>query len=261
MTDDRKKFLGSSDAKRVMEGDWFSLYQEKTGAVEPVDLTDVFIVQLGIQTEAFHIDWLNKHHGFEITPVGRRSHPEHKWLTCLIDGWDNIKAAPVELKHTNAFNDNQNLVNTYKAQIALQQAITGSNTIYMSAIMGNKEPEPFKVTIPKEYIDEVVTQCVNFWWHVENKVPPEELIADLPVLEPTILIDDMRVVDMEGNNEWASAANDYMISLEAAGINDTAKKTLKDLVEKDVREASGYGITFKRSKNGALRMSVDKSDG
>ena len=42
-------FIGGSDMRRIMEGDWISLWEEKTGRKKPDDLSDVLPVQLGTQ--------------------------------------------------------------------------------------------------------------------------------------------------------------------------------------------------------------------
>ena len=37
-------FIGGSDMRRIMEGDWISLWEEKTGRKKPDDLSDVLPV-------------------------------------------------------------------------------------------------------------------------------------------------------------------------------------------------------------------------
>ena len=57
---DRKQGIGGSDATRLYQGNWYELWQEKTGETEPADLTDVLPVQMGIHTEDFNIKWFEK---------------------------------------------------------------------------------------------------------------------------------------------------------------------------------------------------------
>ena len=54
---DRNEYIGGSDVAKIMSGDWYDLWLEKTGQVKHPDLSDVFQVQLGIVTEAFNIEW------------------------------------------------------------------------------------------------------------------------------------------------------------------------------------------------------------
>jgi predicted phage-related endonuclease len=51
---DRRDFVGGSDARTIMgkdEASLFRLWKEKRGEVEPTDLSDELIVQLGSVTE------------------------------------------------------------------------------------------------------------------------------------------------------------------------------------------------------------------
>ena len=58
---ERPKTIGGSDAVRIMEGDWHTLWKEKTGRQEPKDLSRVLPVQLGILSETLNIsNGLNK---------------------------------------------------------------------------------------------------------------------------------------------------------------------------------------------------------
>ncbi|QDP61853.1 MAG: hypothetical protein Tp139DCM904402_26 [Prokaryotic dsDNA virus sp.] len=59
---DRNKYIGGSDVAKIMSGDWYDLWLEKTGQVKHPDLSDVFQVQLGTVTEAFNIEWFYKNY-------------------------------------------------------------------------------------------------------------------------------------------------------------------------------------------------------
>mgnify|MGYP003125020012 FL=1 len=43
--EDRKKYIGGSDACRIISGDWIKLWEEKTGRTEPEDLSKKLAVQ------------------------------------------------------------------------------------------------------------------------------------------------------------------------------------------------------------------------
>ena len=55
---------------------------------------------------------------------------------------------------------------------------------------------------------------------------------------------------MEGNNEWASFAVDWIAHGAAAKKFTAAEKGLKGLVEPDVRKAAGHGIEITRDGRG-----------
>ena len=83
---DRTQGVGGSDAKRIIEGDWHSLWLEKTSRVEQVDLSDVLPVQMGIATEKLNLDWLEK-----ILVENNHKHTEIKRDITLIRSQSRVK--------------------------------------------------------------------------------------------------------------------------------------------------------------------------
>ena len=57
----RPNGIGGTDANKLVHDDsWIHLYNEKTGATEPIDLSDVLPVQMGIHTEELNRKWFTK---------------------------------------------------------------------------------------------------------------------------------------------------------------------------------------------------------
>src|SRR5262245_10174623 len=87
---DRRFFIGGSDARIIMGGDeaaLLRLWREKRGEVEPEDLSDNLIVQLGVATEALNRHWYERNTGQAIKDVQRRvRHPVIRWLAATLDG-------------------------------------------------------------------------------------------------------------------------------------------------------------------------------
>ena len=258
---DRTWFIGGSDAKRIMNGDWLALYEEKVGIRQPDDLSNVFRVQLGKWTESFHAEWLVEQHNMQLTdPDGPVVHPEHDFLVGQLDRLWPEKGTFVELKHSNERASPREMTENYLPQVAHYCSCMGVSVAYISTIPGNGEPFVTKVEPSHEYMTKLTEMEVAFWWHVQNKVAPE--IIPTATLERTnalakdTKVDGFRYVDMSKNNAWASAASDFISTREAVATHDKAKDTLKELIEADVGEASGHGITIKRDKRGALRFTV-----
>ena len=63
---ERPKTLGGSDAIRIMEGDWHTLWLEKTGRQEPANLDRVLPVQIGIVTEELNKQWFAQETGHKL---------------------------------------------------------------------------------------------------------------------------------------------------------------------------------------------------
>ena len=255
---DRTGFIGGSDAARIVAGEWLDLWLEKTGRKEPEDLSGVFQVQLGSFTEGFHLDWLRDHHGWEISVDTKHwQHPEFSWMRAQIDGWREDGGSFIEVKHTNERSTLDIMVQRYLPQLAHYCMVTNQEFCWFSFIPGNQPPVFVKVNIPAEYIEKLKLAEIEFWWHVTNDTEPATAPA-LAMPTDNVLIDDMRTVDMSGNNEWAYNATKLIETKAAADMHEQAKKGIKELVEPDVREASGHGVTIKRDKRGSLRLTISK---
>ena len=87
---DRRSFIGGSDARIIMGDDeaaLLRLWREKRGEVEPEDLSDNLIVQLGTVTEDLNRRWYERNTGHAIKDVQRRiQHPVNKWMAATLDG-------------------------------------------------------------------------------------------------------------------------------------------------------------------------------
>jgi predicted phage-related endonuclease len=63
------------------------LWREKRGEVEPRDLSDNLIVQLGVVTEDLNRRWYEANTGQVITDIQRRMrHPVLRWMAATLDG-------------------------------------------------------------------------------------------------------------------------------------------------------------------------------
>ena len=98
----RRSFIGGSDA-RVIMGDSPShlvrLWREKRGEIEPEDLTDNLMVQLGTVTEELNRRWYERNTGQTISDVQRRiQHPVIKWMAATLDGLIDPGGAVFEAK-------------------------------------------------------------------------------------------------------------------------------------------------------------------
>ena len=99
---DRRSFIGGSDARIIMGNDEAALvrlWREKRGEVEPEDLSDNLIVQLGTVTEDLNRRWYERNTGHAIKDVQRRIlHPVIKWMAATLDGLVDPGGAVFEAK-------------------------------------------------------------------------------------------------------------------------------------------------------------------
>lgn len=258
-TIDRNQGIGGSDAKRIIDGDWFRLWQEKTQRALPADLSDVFPVQLGKHTESFHIEWFCKRKGFALeTQQDYYRHPDLDWMFAHLDGWLLPVETFVEVKHSNASATLRDRAEYYMPQLQHQMHVTSRTSCWFSVILGNQEPVFAEVQYELAYMEKLLELELAFWWHVQNDEPPLETpAAKISAAKDAALdvhVDKLRRVQMDGNNHWTSLATRYLELKPQAKEYETVSAQLKELVEFDVGEAAGAGIQIKRDKKGSLRL-------
>src|SRR6202163_1743087 len=100
--DDRRSFIGGSDARIIMGDDeqmLVRLWREKRGEIQPEDLSDNLIVQLGTVTEDLNRRWYQRQTGHIIKHAQRRiQHPVNKWMAATVDGLVEPLGAVFEAK-------------------------------------------------------------------------------------------------------------------------------------------------------------------
>ena len=86
----RRHFIGGSDARIIMGDDedaLLRLWREKRGELEPKDLSDNLLVQLGVVTEALNRRWYQSNSGQALTDIQRHiRHPALRWMAATLDG-------------------------------------------------------------------------------------------------------------------------------------------------------------------------------
>lgn len=116
---DRSTGLGGTDAMRIMKGEWNALWKEKMGQAEPVDLSNIFRVQLGIFTERFHLEWIarQKEWSIEIAPALRKRTLDGVPMFANLDGWIKDKETFIDAKHSSSKAIAYNIVEDVKGMI------------------------------------------------------------------------------------------------------------------------------------------------
>jgi|TARA_Y100000310_G_scaffold324032_1_gene385357 predicted phage-related endonuclease len=251
----RRKGIGGSDAPKIMAGDWLELWELKTGRRQPESLLAVLPVQMGVFTEPLNRAWFEQETGLHVytEDCAGRVCPDADYMRANLDG--RVSDEDIfEAKHLNAFTDFDDAVRKYWPQLQHNMAVTDTKGCYFSVFMGTLKYEWRRIERDDDYIKELVKREAAFWKHVEDDTAP----GAQPQFEFQVHHDDMREVDMEGNNEWAYRAGQWLDHQNAADNFEGAKKGLKGLIEADVKLATGHGVVAKRAKNGAIRISEVK---
>ncbi len=250
----RRFSIGGSDANILMSGDpakILGLWQKKTGKAEADDLSKILAVQMGSWTEELNRYWFEMMTGREVTSEGNEILDGYR--SCTLDGETTTEAgdfAVFEAKHVNMMSKMDEVVQRYMPQLHHNSALAGVRHAVLSVFIGTMKWEFYEVEIEDWYLAELHQREEEFWAHVQSDTPP----VDMPEIAAPIPVDEMRTVDMTGNNAWASSAADWLESRLAAKKFEKSTKTIKEMIDGDVRRGYGHGIDASRNKRGAIAI-------
>src|SRR5947199_2716351 len=256
-TADRRAFIGGSDARIIMgddEGALLRLWREKRGEIEPEDLSDNLIVQLGTVTEHLNRHWYERNAGQVVTQVQRQVfHPVLRWLAATVDGMVEGTGAVFEAKFMLPWSFSEEAAaEKHMAQLQHNMWVTSATLAALSIITGGGKWVEISISADRLYQHLLLTAEKKFWRCVESGQPPR-LFGIEP---PRARIAAVRIVDMTPSNSWAEFAAVFRSTRSAFLEHEKAKAELKGLMPEDAKEAIGHGIRAKRSKSGAVSFDV-----
>ena len=258
---DRLTFIGGSDARIIMGSDesaLIRLWREKRGEVEPEDLSDNLIVQLGSVTEDLNRHWFERNTGQVVTEVQRRLfHPVKRWMAATLDGMVEGTGAVFEAKFMLPWSFSEEAAaEKHMAQLQHNMWVTASRMAVLSIITGGGKW--VEITIPADplYQHLLLTAEKKFWRCVESGEAPHLFGVETP--RPRI--EAVRIVDMSSSNSWAELAGVFCQTRAAFLNHEAAKVELKKLMPEDAKEAIGHGIRAKRSKSGAISFDLQVAE-
>jgi predicted phage-related endonuclease len=254
---DRRRFIGGSDARIIMGSDeaaLMRLWREKRGEVEPKDLSDNLIVQLGVVTEPLNRHWFERNTGQVLTGVQRRvQHLVVHWMAATLDGMVEATGAVFEAKFMLPWSfTEEGAAGKYMPQLQHNMWVTDAKLSVLSIITGGGKW--VEITIPADplYQHLLLTAEKKFWRCVESGEAPR-LFGVEP---PRPRIEAVRIVDMSASNSWAEFAGLFVNTRQAFLEHERSKAELKALMPEDAKEAIGHGIRAKRSKSGAISFDL-----
>ncbi|MGY3605891.1 MULTISPECIES: YqaJ viral recombinase family nuclease [unclassified Bradyrhizobium] len=249
----RRSFIGGSDARIIMgdnEAKLMQLWREKRGELEPEDLSEDLIVQLGSITEDLNRTWYERNSGHAVRDVQRRvCHPIHKWMAATLDGRVQETEAVFEAKFMLPWNFTEEAAaEKHMAQLQHNMWVVAARSAVLSIITGGGKWVEIHVHADPLYQHLLLTAEKKFWRCVQTGEPPSLFGIEAP--RPRL--EAVRVVDMGPSNSWAELAATYLRTRTAHQSHESAKADLKKLIPEDAKEAFGHGIRAKRSKSGAI---------
>jgi predicted phage-related endonuclease len=253
----RRAFVGGSDARIIMGDDeaaLLRLWREKRGEVEPEDLSDNLIVQLGTVTEDLNRRWYERNTGQAIKDAQRRiQHPVHQWMAATLDGRVDPGGAVFEAKFMLPWTFSEEAAaEKHMAQLQHNMWVSDSRSAVLSIITGGGKWVELTIHADPLYQHLLLTAEKKFWRCVMS--------GDVPHLfgiePPRPRVEAVRTVDMSSSNSWAEFAATFHRTRPAHQEHEAAKADLKKLMPEDAKEASGHGLRAKRSKSGAISFEL-----
>jgi predicted phage-related endonuclease len=257
LNDDRRLFIGGSDARIIMgkdEGALLRLWQEKRGEMEPEDLSGNLIVQLGVVTEDLNRRWYQANTGLVIRDVQRRAyHPVLKWMGATLDGVVESSGAVFESKFMLPWSfSEESAAEKCMAQLQHNMSVIQSRSAVLSIITGGGKWVELTIAADALYQHVLLVAEKKF----RQCVATGERPSLFGVEAPRPRLEAVRVIDMSASNSWAEFAAVYCRTRKAFVEHETAKSELKQLMPEDAREAFGHGVRAKRSKSGAVSFDL-----
>lgn len=258
--------IGGSDAAVIMFGEFFEstihgLWLEKTGKAEPENLDKILRVRMGSHTESLNRYWYQERTGWRVTTDPKTYVGQEDFMTAHLDGLTNAREtkdskdpSPLgvwEAKHTNPW-IKVDPVEMYYPQLQHNMAVTGRSYAHLSVFKGNDWWRWYEVERDDEYIEKLIQREAAFWFCVEADTPPPDTTA--PADKATVPVAPVltKVVDMTGNNAWASLAFDWLDNHDAAKKHVKAEKAIRKIVEKDAARTYGHGLDCVRDGRGLM---------
>ncbi|MBR1620263.1 YqaJ viral recombinase family protein [bacterium] len=181
MSEDRKNFIGGSDIAAVMGmSRWktpLTLWLEKTGEVEPKDLSDNEAVQLGKELEEFVAQQFSKKTGLKVRKRKEKyTHKKYPFMVAHVDrlivGSDEL----LECKTCGSFKKDEwkddEIPTEYILQVVWYLGITGRKKGHIAVLIGGQSFKYKEINFDQELFNIMVDMAIRFWECVQTKTMP-----------------------------------------------------------------------------------------
>lgn len=211
--EERMKYIGGSDISAVMGMNrWktpLKLWLEKTGELEPDDLSKVEAVQLGTELEEFVAQKFARETGKQVRVQSKMYvHPIYDYMVAHVDRLITGSDELLECKTCSAFKkeewDESNIPQEYVLQVMWYMGITGRKKAWIAVLIGGQSFKYKEVEFDQELFDVMVERAKSFWESVQNNVTPEITLNDGETLREMFPKSSGDIVeDMEADTEIA----------------------------------------------------------
>lgn len=172
--------IGGSDAAVIMGMNQYKspyqLWLEKTGQVEPPDLSGNQYVYWGTRNESNIADWFQEETGKKVKRLGTLRSKEYPFMLANVDRTVVGENAGLEIKTAGVrqyrkWKDDE-IPDAYYCQCLHYMAVTGADYWYIAVLLGGNEAKWKRIERNEEDIQHLIMAETDFWKLVETKTPP-----------------------------------------------------------------------------------------
>lgn len=154
----------------------YQLWLEKTGQVEPPDLSGNQYVYWGTKNESNIADWFQEETGKKVKRLGTLRSKEYPFMLANVDRTVVGENAGLEIKTAGVrqyrkWKDDE-IPDAYYCQCLHYMAVTGADYWYIAVLLGGNEAKWKRIERNEEDIQHLIMAETDFWKLVETKTPP-----------------------------------------------------------------------------------------
>ena len=172
--------IGGSDAAVIMGMNQYKspyqLWLEKTGQVEPPDLSGNQYVYWGTRNESNIADWFQETTGKKVRKQGTLRSRSHPFMLANVDRAVMGEEAGLEIKTAGVSQAKKwkgdEIPDAYYCQCLHYLAVTGADRWYIAVLIGGNEALYKTVERNEDDIKALIEAEAGFWKLVETKTPP-----------------------------------------------------------------------------------------
>jgi putative phage-type endonuclease len=177
----RKSSIGGSEAASILGlNPWkaaYPLWLEKTGQVEPEDISEKEPVRFGTILEQVVADEFCRREGKKVRKCGLYRSRKHPFMTASFDRLLVGEEAGLECKTANAFKrgewDDGNIPDAYYVQCQHYMMVSGFPKWYLACLVGGNHFVTWEVERNETDIAALEAAEVDFWEKVQNGILPD----------------------------------------------------------------------------------------
>ena len=263
----RRKYIGGSDAKVVLQGDakaWQALRAEKVDDVRPsFDQKTQLLFDVGQAVEPLILREFDR----KVPILQVVQHQVWKTDPILAFTPDAITAERREVVQAKFHSGDQSILDlaeTYKAQLTHEMLVSNTSRIWLAVIFGHYTRfQHMEVQRDEALVEQYLMKAMEFKQYWATGVLPESMVDEISTMNVPRKRDHVWHVS---DNFVAPLCTEIMDNMAQAIIYEDALEKMKKHIKAKKefldcgsllwRNAEGYGVQFKPDSRGAIRVNL-----